>query len=605
LPDIKKGYAEIVAAIKRENCVPNKRAACSQCGKEIYRSVFAQEVHNAIKTFFPHYTSPHHTTIHEGGREYTAFQKLNIAVPAPFWYACGMIKSRVFLWILLSFITGVAVRSFFIIPSVVLVLILIGGAIELASGFSRKRKMGAVAGLLVLVFVGGVIRMDFAERAKPDLSQWYGKTVAWSGIADDPQPGERSQKIRVSVATIGNHLVASPFFILITVPSYPPIKRGDRLRIIGKFEEPSNTGDFDYRAYLAHDQIFAIMSFPHVEKISEARGYSIHTILGGIKHAFEENIDAALPEPHAAFLKGLLLGERTALPQKLLEDFKITGTTHIIALSGYNITIVSRVVSTALLMLGVSFYAAFWVATVGIVLFVLMVGASASVTRAAVMGILLLIALREGRMYQMTNALVFAGTMMILFDPFLLRFDAAFQLSFLSTLGLIYFSLPIERQLNRFWNKLVLLFTGHQKTMGLIQSPTKDAGILQQKIVSIKHIFIETLAAQLMVLPLLIWLFGSVSLISPLTNILVLLAVPGAMAFGFITGMFGFLWQPLGGIIGVAAWLILEYIIRVITLFAKIPWASVELGKWVLVPLMLGYGFIVIRILLHKAGKRR
>ena len=122
----------------------------------------------------------------------------------------------------------------------------------------------------------------------------------------------------------------------------------------------------------------------------------------------------------------------------------------------------------------------------------------------------------------------------------------------------------------------------------------------KNKLFPLKQIFIETLSAQLAVLPLLIYLFGRVSLISPLTNILILIAVPYSMALGFITGVLGFLWEPLARVAGWGSWILLEYKIRVIELFARVPLASVELGDWALWLVFFCYAFLLWKLASRK-----
>jgi len=103
-----------------------------------------------------------------------------------------------------------------------------------------------------------------------------------------------------------------------------------------------------------------------------------------------------------------------------------------------------------------------------------------------------------------------------------------------------------------------------------------------------------------MVLPLLIYLFGRVSLISPLSNILVLIAVPYAMLMGFLTGFLGFISTFLGQVAGGVTWVLLEYQIRIIEFFAKIPLASVSLGSWTVVFLFFWYAYILWKLMSRK-----
>lgn len=94
-----------------------------------------------------------------------------------------------------------------------------------------------------------------------------------------------------------------------------------------------------------------------------------------------------------------------------------------------------------------------------------------------------------------------------------------------------------------------------------------------------------------MVLPLIIYIFGRASIVSPVTNLLILIAVPYSMVLGFVTGFLGFLWQPLAAASGWITWAFLEYKLRVIEFAALLPLASVEIGKWAIIPVLLIYGW--------------
>lgn len=465
------------------------------------------------------------------------------------------------MFLLLAFVLGIALRSF--VP-VSIIFIWVGAVLGVAVasiGIFQKQKAIVVYGFLFLAFLSGVFRFAMIENIKPDLAEFYGQPNTFHGIiVEEPERTDKVQRLKAEIT-------GQPrFYTLITIRRYPEFKIGDDLKIQGVLQKPENYSDFDYVSYLAKNDIYSTFSFPLIEKTGESKGNKLKIFLSRAKHSFEKNIDIALPEPHASFLKGLLLGERESLPQELVEDFNRTGTTHIVALSGYNITLVGRFFTEVLLFLTIPFYVSFWLATAAIILFIMLTGASPSVVRAGIMGILVLVANREGRPYHMTNALALAGAAMIFQNPKILRFDAAFQLSFLATLGLVYLSPRISALLSRF----------------------KDN--------KIKQILVETLSAQIMVLPLLIYLFGRVSLISPITNILVLLAVPYSMATGFITGMLGFLWSPLGQASGFVTWVLLEYKIRTIELLAKLPFVSVSIGIWGLIPVAFLYGFLFLRL---------
>lgn len=479
---------------------------------------------------------------------------------------------------------GVLVRSFLPVSLFLVWVGVLVGLIVGLLGFLQKKKSLALWGFFILAFFAGVFRLEMTERSRPDLNNLYGKNIVARGaVWEKPETRGQNTRLKIKIEKIGDEKAKEDIFILATLRNYPEYKLGDELKIEGVLKKPASSAEFDYAAYLAKEDVFAVSFFPRVSKIGEGETSRIKIYLAGFKTAFEEKIDRVLPEPHSSFLKGLLLGGKESLPEDLVRDFQQTGTAHIVALSGYNITLVGRFFVVILtLFLFLPFSIAFWLASAGIALFVLMAGASASAVRAAVMGILVLLSQKEGRMYNITNALIFAGALMIFQNPRILRFDAGFQLSFLATVGLIFLSPRVEVWLNR-----ILKIKSSLKP---VFSEKKTAGL------KFKQIFIETTSAQLMVLPLLVYLFGQVSFISPLVNVLVLVAVPYAMFLGFITGISGFLSGNLSMVLGWVIWALLEYKIRVIGLFAKFPAASIAVGEWVVIPIILIYFWLLWRL---------
>ncbi len=499
-------------------------------------------------------------------------------------------KSRVFLWVLFSIIAGVAFRSFLIIPYSLVLVGFLAGSIVLALGVSRKNRSRIIYGFMVVSFFTGIVRFNAATRINPDVASLIGTSTTVQGVVwAEPIFGPQSQTLLVRAHSINAHNAVDQFMLRVVNKKYPAYEIGEELILSGRISDPADDANYQSNAPMQEP----VMLFPHIEKTDAPNQRPIMRGLANLKRAFEKNIDAALPEPHAAFLKGLLLGERASLPADLAESFKKTGTSHMVALSGYNITIVGRSLASVLAMLAVPFYASFWVAFSAMILFVVMTGASASAVRAGIIAVLALIAYREGRPYQMTNALALAGAAMLMFDPTLLRFDVGFQLSFLATTGLVYFSPGIERHVERCADYLAKLFGMRQKSRALKRSKDETT---PQVFFTIKRLLIETLAAELAVLPLLVYLFGYLSIISPLANIAALIAVPYAMGAGFFMGLAWFLSPLLGSAVGIASWLLLEYIMDIVKFFAAFPYATVELGiSGVFVVLAL-YGVVAWRV---------
>ncbi len=212
---------------------------------------------------------------------------------------------------------------------------------------------------------------------------------------------------------------------------------------------------------------------------------------------------------------------------------------HIIVLSGYNISIIA---DSSLKLIGYLPIAKVFrtlLATGGILLFAILTGASATVVRAAIMGILLLWARETGKIYQALAALIFAAFLMTLVNPKVLRFDASFQLSFLATAGLIFLVPRLEKYFKwfpNFWK-----FREH---------------------------LLATISTQIFVLPLLLSLGGTFSWATIPANLLILSAIPSTMFFGFISGLAGFFSYYLSWLLAWPAYFLLAYELWVVKIFA-------------------------------------
>ena len=246
---------------------------------------------------------------------------------------------------------------------------------------------------------------------------------------------------------------------------------------------------------------------------------------------------------------GLVVGAKQSLGKELLDAFRMTGIIHIVVLSGFNITIVANFImrffgmflrkrgSGSLIAGGIS-----------IVLFVIMVGASATAVRAGAMALIGLLALATGRTSAITHALILTGFLMVLHNPYILLFDPSFQLSFLATLGLIQISPRIEARIMRvpkFWG--------------------------------LRTIIAATLATQLFVLPLLLYNTGQFSVVGLLVNLLILPLIPITMLFGFLTGVAGFLSTILSMPFAFISYALLTYELKIVELFSSLPFASVTI----------------------------
>ncbi|HFC76774.1 MAG TPA: ComEC family competence protein [Candidatus Moranbacteria bacterium] len=476
-------------------------------------------------------------------------------------------KSKIFLILSLSFIGGVAGRSFWELGLIEFYGLAVVTIIFLTVNY--KSKIIWIVFMAVLFFVLGAWRTDLklAEINKLEL-----KGKEFSGLVKIiKEPEKRDNHLQI-IAELPNKER-----VLIKLYSIKEFKYGDEIKIKCNLKIPENFDDFNYQMYLAKDKIFYLCKKPKIEKTGEKRGNKIYANILYLKNAMEKNIEQAIPQPEAGLAKGLLFGGSSHLPEKLKENFSRTGMTHIIAVSGYNVTIISEYLMLAGIFLGFWRRQAFWLALAGIFIFVAMIGFPSSAVRAGVMGSLLLWAMKNGRLANADNAIIFSGAIMLLINPLSFRWDIGFQLSFLATLGIIRMS-PIWE--NYFSNKL--------RALGLVE------------------IVLMTISAQIFVLPIIAYNFQSLSVISLLANLLILLIIPITMLFVFLTAIFGFVWISLASIFSWLSYLLLHYEIEVVNFLGKFSWASIEMKGFSQLWFMAYYIIVISGIYyLNKIRKKK
>ncbi|MCX6794174.1 MAG: ComEC/Rec2 family competence protein [Candidatus Gottesmanbacteria bacterium] len=262
---------------------------------------------------------------------------------------------------------------------------------------------------------------------------------------------------------------------------------------------------------------------------------------------FTSVINQILPEPHAGLLAGILFGTKAMLSKDFLEALTITGTLHIIALSGMNISILAGLSTTTLLRF-VSRRVASLITVLIIIGFVWFVGVTPSVVRAAIMGSLTLLAIVLGRQTWSLLTYCFTIAIMLCIKPDWIG-ELSFQLSALSTLGIILFV---------------------NKSAGVA---LKGRNLLQSLFEDDLRV---TLSAQVFTIPLILFTFHRISLVSPLTNILIGWTIAPVTAIGMVTAIAGWIFLPLGYILGWVNWVLLEYLILVVQWTAKLPFSSVS-----------------------------
>ncbi len=413
-----------------------------------------------------------------------------------------------------------------------------------------------------LVLIGmSVVRFLFFIPKVSEYTTAVGKTVSVEGIVTNtPDVRLNNQRITITPENQESN-------ILVIIPLYIHISYGDKIKAKGVLATPENfetsSGkEFNYVRYLANQDIYFIIKNAEVEVISHGHGSKVKSVLYSLRNSFMRNIGNGINPPESDLANGLVLGARGGFDQDMRNEFISTGTIHIIALSGYNVTIVAEGVMKVLgLVFAETVSIVFGV--IVIILFILLAGASSTAIRAGIMATIALFARMTGRTYNAGRALVIAALLMIAYDPRVLT-DISFQLSFLATGGVLFVTPKVIT-----WVRFLPLRFGFRELVA------------------------TTIGATIAVLPLLLYATGILSLVSLPANILILPFIPLTMFMIFIVGILGFISPILALPFAYIAHLLLLSILSVIHFFAQLPYASVTISSFPLFITILLYGLLL------------
>ncbi|MFH0906742.1 MAG: ComEC/Rec2 family competence protein [bacterium] len=434
-----------------------------------------------------------------------------------------------------------------------------------------------------LLFLIGVFVYSFAGTSKnKELGIPYDKEITFQGnIIKEPEYRINQQKFVVLVSGIDSSplpqnekdMAQNDTRILITTELYPKYYYGDKVEISGKIREPAQFEDFDYRAYLAKDKIYSVVYWPSINLLERNQGNWFFQRIFNFKDKLRKNIEQVLLPPQSSILKAIFLGDRFGLSDELKEKLNISGTRHIVAVSGMHMIIMTQILLFLALGIGLWRGQAFYFVIIILILYIIMIGAPASAIRAGIMAGLLLLAQKIGRLRSADRAVVFAATIMLISNPSLLKSDVGFQLSFAAVLSIIYLK-PILDNITNKW-----------------PNPFRSKDILTM-----------TLAAQLGTLPILIFHFGRLSLISPLANLLIVPFLPVIMISGIILCFAGLIYLPLAKILALPVWFLLIYVIKVVDYLSDVPLAAYEFKNvsWII---LIGYYVVLIWFVLYHRKK--
>lgn len=411
-------------------------------------------------------------------------------------------------------------------------------------------RFSVVALLFCVGFVGGFFythTMEYLRVGRFDVA--YGSLASLRGtVASYPhKSGEGAQSFVIKTSSGARMLVYTDVSFVVGY--------GDEIACEGILKTPSEISSFVKR-----EGVIVTLSFPSLTRIHQ--GHGVVRSLYELRDRFVRVFASSLPSDYASLASGILVGQEGAgFSADLSDAMRASGTTHLVALSGYNVSIL---VVGLVMFLGLFMRRrlALFGALLGLVFFVVMTGATASVVRAALMGSLLVVAEVFYRVYSFRHSMALAAFIMALANPLTLLYDAGFLLSFCALAGIVYIA-PI---INSFFD------SGNKYVLGSISLAA------------------QTIGAQLAVAGVLVSLFGGISLVGLFSNILILPIMPLTMLIGFGGGFLGMFLVPLRFVFMLPLLPLLWFEIFIIRLFGSV--ALLKMGGSVLW-IILYYGILL------------
>lgn len=438
-----------------------------------------------------------------------------------------------------------------------------------AAAFLKPRAFYILSFIFCLFFTFGLLRAAVADTPLPKtFADQLGQRVFYEGtVVADPDVRDTNERVELAVWRAGVSTT-----VLAILPRHQSVSVGDKVFVSGTLEKPEPFMEdggrtFRYDKYLERDGVRFLLNFASVRVERSPAWYSIPALLAEVKHAFLRGIAVTLPEPYASLAGGIVIGGKSGLGPALQTAFIRSGLVQVIVLSGYNVMVVAEWIMAFFVFARFPRRLVMMLTMLALITFVGIAGLSATALRAALMALIALYARATSRTYVAGRALFFVVFVMLLVNPLYLLYDPGFDLSVLATAGLIWLAPIFE-----------MMFSGMQNTF-------------------FKNALATTLAAQVAVLPLLLYLTGNLSLVALPANVFTLPIIPLAMGFSALAGFAGMLF---GGFLPFAAmafafpaYLINTYILFVAEKSSSLPYGAVTLPLFSFWFVVLLYGVLI------------
>ncbi len=447
----------------------------------------------------------------------------------------------IFNFFVVSFLSWVFINNL-LFDVLVSVLVLLFVTILFLNFYVYKRKFFVYFLFIIIWFLFWVfISNNQLQNVKENnilLSRYYWNKVNISWKIDEVyKVKEDGIEYKIKIYSIGKKdFVDNEIYSIVSIPFNFKLNLWDIINFDSKVYDVKNFDGFKYREFLLTQDVYFKA---YVSVLSIVDHEELNIIISKL-YKFREKtlsvINKIYPEEEAIFLWWILLGAREELSEDLKSNFNNSWLTHLIAVSGFNITVLIIFFSYILKFVPVyvrTVFIVFWV-----IIFTILVWGWASVVRAAIMWIIGYLVLISGRQWNPLSIILLTALIMILFSPLSLNYDVSFHLSFLAVFWIVY--------TQKFFNKIFFFLP---------------------EFMAIKEAFVLTMASLTFTLPIMMFNFWQVSLLAPISNILLTWTIPIAMFLWFLSILVYFFFQVWGVFLWFFAWIFLKYDITIVHLF--------------------------------------
>jgi len=463
-----------------------------------------------------------------------------------------------FLLIIIFFITGVIYASFFEFHKWALFLLSFALPsfvfIFLEKIFLKKSFIAFYFLLVACFFLGiGHIQISLNQAIENENFSEQNRVI----VINDPRIKKTSQSFLVK--SLDN---SYKFFV--SASKYSFIQKYECLELKAKVKNLNSITDEGYKNYLLSKNIKGSIYRPEIIRIECPKSVKTAFLknINDFKNKCRKVINFSLSGVKADFLGALILGDKDKIPEEWKDKLSNTGVRHILAISGMHITIWLFLIIEILILLGFWRGQAFYITILLLFFYLILIGFPASAIRASIMAIIFLTSQKLGFFTDSSRLIVMAAFFMILFNPFVI-YDIGFQLSVMAVLGIIY------------W------FPFFEELFEKIKIPNL-----------IKSILAMTFSAQLFVMPIIAQNFNQISIISPITNLLIAPLLPFILLSGLALIVAGLIYMELVFFVNWILILMLGYIIYVVNFFDKLSFSVLNVQNFSFIIFIFYYLFL-------------